>query len=152
MRDHLRHLEAYQFKWCLNYVIQLEALYKGQKEKLDATFAAIVAEREELEANVAAKELASKRSDADAEELIKVGCDHHKVFRVSLPVSADLYFQYLGGFQWTISLHVEPFHMHTLTVKINMLYTNNVHIRLSEQQYFCETDGYVLFQMQENVI
>jgi hypothetical protein len=32
-----------------------------------------VAELEELEANVAAKELASKRSDADAEELIKGG-------------------------------------------------------------------------------
>ena len=67
-------------------MIQLEALYKGQKEKLDAAFAAIVAEREELEANVAAKELASKRSDADAEELIKVGCDHHVFFRLSLPV------------------------------------------------------------------
>lgn len=84
LRDHLRHSKSYQFKWYLNYVLQLEALYKGQKEKLDATFAAIVAEREELEANVAAKELASKRSDADAEELIKVGCDHHKFFRVSL--------------------------------------------------------------------
>ena len=124
-------------------MIQLEALYKGQKEKLDATFAAIVAEREELEANVAAKELASKRSDADAEELIKVGCDHHEFFRGSLPVSADLYFQYLGGFQWTILLHVEPFHRHTSTVKRNMLYINNVHIRLSEQQYFFEADGYV---------
>ena len=110
-------------------MIQLEALYKGQKEKLDATFAAIVAEREELEANVAAKELASKRSDADAEELIKVGCDHHEFFRGSLPVSADLYFQYLGGFQWTILLHVEPFHRHTLTVKeicyILIMFTSN---------------------------
>ena len=50
---------------------KVEALYKASKEKWDAEVAAVVAEREELEAKVVAKELAAKRTDADADELVK---------------------------------------------------------------------------------
>lgn len=50
---------------------KVEALYKVSKEKWDAACAAVVNEREELEAKVAAKELAAKKTDADAEDLVK---------------------------------------------------------------------------------
>ncbi|XP_024379688.1 uncharacterized protein [Physcomitrium patens] len=50
---------------------KLEALYKASKEKWDAAYVAVVNEREELEAKVIAKEVAAKRTDADAEELVK---------------------------------------------------------------------------------
>ena len=50
---------------------KVEGLYIASKEKWDAEVAAVVNEMEELEAKVVAKELASKRTDADADELVK---------------------------------------------------------------------------------
>ncbi|KAG0561062.1 hypothetical protein KC19_9G034300 [Ceratodon purpureus] len=50
---------------------KVEALYKASKEKWDDQVAAVVNEREELEAKVAAKEAAARRTDADADELVK---------------------------------------------------------------------------------
>jgi kinetochore protein NDC80 len=50
---------------------KVEALYKASKDKWDVEVAAVVHEREELEAKVAAKEAAAKRTDADADELVK---------------------------------------------------------------------------------
>lgn len=51
---------------------KVEALYKASKDKWDVEVAALVNEREELEAKVSAKELVAKRTDADAEELVKL--------------------------------------------------------------------------------
>lgn len=50
---------------------KVETLYKASKDKWDVACAAVVNEREELEAKVVAKELAAKRTDADAEEMVK---------------------------------------------------------------------------------